>query len=60
MLNIQNELDKRVFYVMCDQPNCCPYCQSRTEIMQTIDYEKEKIQVNFCSKCEKTYLFVDE
>lgn len=60
MLDIQKALDKRIFYIMCEQPNCCPQCQSRTEILQDIEYEKEKVQVNFCYECKEAYFFINE
>lgn len=49
-----------IYYIMSDQPNCCPRCQSRLDIMETVMIEKEEIQVNYCGECQCEVLMVDE
>ncbi len=44
---------------MSEQPNCCPHCQWRLDIIETVMIENEKIQVNYCDKCNVEVLMVE-
>jgi uncharacterized protein YbaR (Trm112 family) len=49
-----------VYYIMSEMPNCCPTCQNRLDIIETVLIENEEIQVNYCEKCDFEVLMVDE
>jgi uncharacterized protein YbaR (Trm112 family) len=45
---------------MYEIPNCCPTCQTRLDIIETVLIENEEIQVNYCENCDVKVLMVDE
>ena len=45
---------------MSEQPNCCPKCQTRLDIIETVMIEDEEIQVNYCEECDVEILMIDE
>lgn len=49
-----------IYYAMSEQPNCCPRCQSRLDIIETVFIENEEIQVNYCNECNKEVLMFDD
>jgi hypothetical protein len=49
-----------IYYIMSEQPNCCPHCQFRLEVNETVMIENEVIQVNFCEECQLEILMIDE
>ena len=49
-----------IYYIMSEQPNCCPSCQARLNIIETVMINNEEIQINYCEKCNVEVLMVDE
>ncbi len=49
-----------IYYIMSEQPNCCPTCQSRLDIIETVLIEDEEIQVNYCNECNAEVLMIDD
>ena len=49
-----------VYFIMTQHPNCCPYCQCRLDIVETVLILEDEIQVNFCDKCGIEILMIDE
>ena len=49
-----------IYYIMSEQPNCCPKCQTRLDIIETVLIENEEIQVNYCKECDVEVLMIDE
>lgn len=49
-----------IYYIMSEQPNCCPACQTRLDIIETVMIEDEVIQVNYCEECGAEILMIDE
>jgi hypothetical protein len=49
-----------IYYIMTETPNCCPTCQTRLDIIETILIEDEEIQLNYCEKCDAEVLMIDE
>jgi hypothetical protein len=45
---------------MSEQPNCCPFCQCRLDIIETVFVENGEIQVNYCDKCEIEVSMIEE
>lgn len=49
-----------IYYIMSEQPNCCPHCQFRLDIIETVLIEIEEIRVNYCYKCNCEILMGEE
>ncbi len=49
-----------IYFIMCEQLNCCPKCQTRLDIIETVMIEREEIQINYCDKCNVEVLMIDE
>jgi hypothetical protein len=59
-LNKRALIPNSIYYIMSEQPNCCPHCQFRLDITETVLIEIEEIQVNYCEKCDAEVLMIDE
>lgn len=60
LLKIRKFVPNSIYYIMSEQPNCCPKCQTRLDIIETVMIENEEIQVNYCDKCNAEVLMIDE
>ena len=49
-----------IYYIMSEQPNCCPICATRLGVMETVMIENEKVQVNYCESCNQEILMVED
>ncbi len=49
-----------LYYIMTEQPNCCPTCQSRLDIIETVMIQDEMVQVNYCDECNLEVLMIDD
>ena len=47
------------YYIMSDQPDCCPKCQTRLELVKVVTIEAERVFVNICEHCEREILIVE-
>ena len=59
-LSKRSFIPSSVYFIMTSHPNCCPYCQYRLDILQSVLIEEEEIQVNFCDKCGVEILMIEE
>ncbi len=50
---------KPIYYIMSDQPDCCPKCQSRLELVKVVTIEADCVFVNTCEHCEREFLIVE-
>ena len=48
-----------VFHVMSDQPDCCPTCQTRLDLVKVVTIDDERVFVNFCAACQREILIVE-
>ena len=48
-----------VFYVMSEQPDCCPQCQTRLDLVKIVTIDDERVFVNFCAACQCEILIVE-
>lgn len=48
-----------VFHVMSEQPDCCPKCQTRLDLVEVVTIEDERVFVNFCAACQREILIVE-
>lgn len=59
-------LSKRVFvpnaiyYILSEQPNSCPKCATRLDVMETVIIENEIVQINYCDSCNQEILMVED
>lgn len=53
-------MSNTIYFIMSEQPNCCPICQTRLDIIETVMIENEEIQVNYCDNCNVEVLMIDE
>lgn len=49
-----------VYYIMNEQPNCCPSCATRLDVMETVLVENEEVQINYCGICDQEILMVED
>jgi hypothetical protein len=57
---VREYVQNTIYYVMSEQPNCCPKCQTRLDIIETVIVRDELIQVNYCEECDAEVLMIDE
>jgi hypothetical protein len=60
VLKTREFIPNSIYYIMSEQPNCCPTCQSRLDIIETVMIEADEVQVNYCDECHREILMVDE
>lgn len=49
-----------VFYIMSDQPDCCPKCQTRLDLVEEVMIDDEHVFVQFCDECQREVLIVED
>jgi len=49
-----------VYYIMSDQPDCCPKCQRRLNLIKMVMIDDERVFVNFCEDCQREILIVED
>jgi len=49
-----------VFYIMSDQPDCCPKCQTRLDLVEEVMIDDEHVFVKFCDECQREVLIVED
>ena len=50
----------RIYYIMSDQPDCCPKCQRRLDLVEIVMVKGERVFVNFCKACQREILIVED
>ena len=59
VLKLRENSPKPTYYIMSDQPDCCPKCQTRLNLVEIVIIETECVFVNFCGNCEQEILIVE-
>lgn len=49
-----------IYYIMSEQPNRCPHCHCRLDIIEAVFIENEEIQVNYCGECDIEILMIED
>ena len=49
-----------VLYIMSDQPDCCPKCQTRLDLVEEVMIDDEHVFVKFCDECQREVLIVED
>lgn len=48
-----------IYYIMSDQPDQCPNCQRRLDLVEIAMIDGERVFVNFCEDCQHEILIVE-
>lgn len=59
-LKVREFVPNTVYYVMSEQPNFCPFCQTRLDIVEYVLIDQEITQVNHCDDCDCEILMIEE
>lgn len=49
-----------IFYIMSDQPDCCPKCGCRLDMLEMVMIDSEQVFVKFCDECQREVLIVED
>jgi glutaredoxin-related protein len=49
-----------IYYIMSEQPNSCPKCATRLDVMENVMIENEIVQINYCERCNQEILMVED
>ncbi|NOU00887.1 MAG: hypothetical protein HOO95_04850 [Gallionella sp.] len=60
ILTARGKIPGMVYHVMSDQPDCCPSCQTRLDLVEAILINDERVFVNFCEECRCEILIVED
>lgn len=59
VLKLRESSSNLIYYIMSDQPDCCPKCQTRLDLVEIVIIETEYVFVNICEYCEREILIVE-
>ncbi len=48
-----------IFYIISDQPDSCPKCQTRLDLIDEAIINDEHVFIKFCEKCQQEVLMVE-
>lgn len=54
------QLDRTIYYIMSDQPDCCGKCGNRLEWVELRVIDGERVFVSECISCHREVLIVEE
>ena len=52
-LKIRESYPDMIFYILSDQPDCCPKCQTRLDLIDEVMIDAEHVYVKFCDECQR-------
>lgn len=56
----EKQADRKIYYIMSDQPDCCSECGSRLDLKEIKVVDGERIFVNECLGCQREVLIVED
>lgn len=59
VLKLRESNPSLTYYIMSDQPDCCPKCQTRLDLVEIVTIEAARVFVNTCENCEREILMVE-
>lgn len=59
ILKISESSSNPIYYIMSEQPDCCPKCQTRLDLVEIVTIKAERVFVNTCENCEREILMVE-
>ena len=57
---IRENSSNPIYYIMSEQPDCCPKCQARLDLVEIVMVEGENVFVNNCEYWEREILIVED
>lgn len=60
ILKVRESVPDAIYYIMSDQPDRCPKCQRRLDLVETVTIDDECVFVNFCDECQREILIVED
>ena len=60
MPRTENQVDRPIYYIMSDQPDCCGKCGSRLNLKEIKVIDGERIFVNECFGCQREVSIVED
>lgn len=60
VLKTRESYPDMVLYIMSDQPDCCPKCQTRLDWIDEVTIDDEHVFVKFCDECQCEVLMVED
>ena len=55
----KKQVDRSIYYIMSDQPDCCGKCGSRLDLIEIRVLEGERVFVNSCGDCHREVLVME-
>ncbi len=59
MLKVRESVPNTIYYIMSDQPDCCPKCQRRLDLIEIVMIDDETVFIKFCGDCQREILIVE-
>lgn len=59
-LKVRESDPDTIYYIMSDQSDCCPKCQSRLDMVEMVMIDDELVFVKFCDDCQREILIVED
>lgn len=60
ILKTRESYPDMMLYIMSDQPDCCPKCQTGLDMVEEIIIDNEHVFVKFCGECQREVLIVED
>lgn len=60
MLRVRESVPNTIYYIMSDQPDCCPKCQRRLDLIEIVMIDDETVFIKFCGDCQHEILIVED
>jgi len=60
VLKTRESIPDTIYYIMSDQPDCCPKCQTRLDFIEIVMINDERVFVKFCDECQCEVLIVED
>ena len=60
ILKTREFIPNTIYYIISDQPDCCPKCGTRLNMVEEVMIEDEHVFVKFCDECQREVLIVEE
>lgn len=60
VLKTRESYPDMILYILSDQPDCCPKCQTRLDLIDEVLIDDEHVFVKFCDVCQCEVLMVED
>lgn len=56
---LNEPLPHTLYHIVSDQPDCCPTCQTRLDLLEVVMIDEERVFKSFCETCQRKFLLVE-